>query len=185
MEDATASQSQSLSAAGGRKLFPASLMRPSLAAVNKTLGLVTAVAAAYFLFTIAVGTVKLMGVGHHIHQLELKGAEAAAKASPAKDFVKPAPVDPALDNRNIFQPAGMATSSSADAAAGVSGAATYRLVGISMSKNPADTYVMIENSQTKLTYFLQYGQPVEGLELDKILEDKVIVKIGGKAVEFE
>lgn len=185
MEDVSASQSQSLSAAGSRKMFSSALLRPSLSAVNKALGFLTALAAAYFLFTLAVGLVKLAGVGHHIRQLEVQGAEAAAKASPAKEFVKPAAVDPALSNRNIFQPAGAGAPASGDSVVSSSGAAAYRLVGISMSKNPVDTYVMIENSQTKLTYFLQYGQPVEGLELDEILEDKVIVKIGGKAVEFE
>lgn len=185
MEEISAGQSQSLPAAGGNKLFPTALLRPSLAAVNKILGILTALAAAYFLLMLAIGAVKLMGVSHHIQQLEAKGAAAAAKASPAKEFVRPVAVDPALNNRNIFQPAGAAVTGTGEASASASGAATYRLVGISLSRDPMDTYVMIENSQTKLTYFLQYNQPVEGLELEKILEDKVIVKIGGKAVEFE
>jgi type II secretory pathway component PulC len=159
----------------------------NLKSVNRILLVLAAISAIYFVMVIAGGAVKLMGVSHHIRQLELKGAKDAGTATPSDKPLKleVRQADPALSNRNIFQPAGAVVSSSDSGASTVRSSPSYKLVGISESSDPADTYVMIENAQTKLTYFLQYSQPVEGLELEKILGDKVIVKIGGDSVELK
>ncbi len=172
---------QETSAPTGKKLALLPAGGLSLKLVNRVLGVLAALALAYFVITIAGGAVKLIGVGAHIRQLETKAAavQTQVDVQPIRSSV----IDAALDNRNIFQPAGAVVEAAGAASSGA--ASTYKLVGISESKDAAETYVMIENSQTKLTYFLQYGQPVEGLELERILEDKVIVKIGGKAVELE
>ncbi len=201
MAEALTTQS-SVSPSAGSKPFALSLNGLSLALVNRILGFVTIAAVAYFVITLLVGGVKLIGVGQHIRGLEAKGAKAA-KPVQEREAPKAAVTDPALSNRNIFQPAGAGggaaggpppaarpagaapSASDATSASAMNSAGGYKLVGISQSSDPAETYVMVENSQTKLTYFLQYGQQVEGLELERILEDKVIVKIGGKSVELE
>lgn len=184
MVETAAAHPQVTEAGSGNKFFSLPAASLSLQTVNRILMVLTALAFVYFMLTLLTGTVKLIGVGQHIHKLEAKGAKMSASASADQEFVKSKPADPALENRNIFQPAGSAVST-VDSASSSSGTAAYKLVGISMAREASETYVMIENSQTKLTYFLQYGQPVEGLELEKILEDKVIVKIGGKTVELE
>lgn len=173
---------QETSAPAGKKLALLPAGGLSLALMNRVLGVLAALAFAYFVITIFGGAVKLIGVGAHIRQLETKAA--AVQAEVDSQPIRSSVIDAALSNRNIFQPAG-AVVATPDGAANSGAAGAYKLVGISESKDAAETYVMIENSQTKLTYFLQYGQPVEGLELERILEDKVIVKIGGKAVELE
>ncbi len=183
MAEAATTQTSVNTPASG-KAFAFSMSGLSLASFNRVLGVLTAVTAAFFLITLAIGGVKLIGVGQHIRGLEAKGAKAA-KPAEEREAVKAAVIDPQLSNRNIFQPAGTAASTSDAGSSAMNPLAGYKLVGISQSKDPSETYVMIENSQTKLTYFLQYGQPVEGLELERILEDKVIVKIGGKSVELE
>jgi hypothetical protein len=184
MTEALTSQS-SVTAPTGGKPFAFLSNGISLALVNRILGMLTIAVGAYFVITLAVGGVKLVGVGQHIRGLEAKGAKAAKPAQEQRG-TKAVVVDPALSNRNIFQPAGAAASASdAASSSSMNPAGGYQLVGISQASDPADTYVMVENSQTKLTYFLQYGQQVEGLELERILEDKVIVKIGGKSVELE
>jgi len=184
MAEALTTQS-SINTSAGSKPFAFSLNGLSLALVNRILGMLTIAAAAYFVITLMIGGVKLIGVGQHIRGLEAKGAKAA-KPVQERSATQVVVTDPALSNRNIFQPAGVMTSASdAASSSSMNPAGGYKLVGISQSSDPAETYVMIENSQTKLTYFLQYGQQVEGLELERILEDKVIVKIGGKSVELE
>jgi hypothetical protein len=173
-----------VSAASGRKPFFISAGGMSLAVVNRGLYLLTAIALIFFVITLGLGGIRLAGVKHHIQSLEAKGAASsrpAAEPSAAKTIA----ADAALSNRNIFQPAGIVVAGGDSGAPVMSTSNTYRLVGISASAKADDTYVMIENTQTKLTYFLQYRQPVEGLELERILEDKVIVKIGGKSVELE
>lgn len=182
MTDAAIHTTPSDSGSAKGKFLSAFSVDLSLSTVNRVLGILAALALAYFVVTLFFGAVKLIGVGQHIRKLEAQGA-ADVKPAQEKAASARAAIDPALDNRNIFQPAGTMTAVSSESAS--SGQPMYRLVGISESKNLSETYVMVENSQTKLTYFLQYGQPVEGLELERILEDKVIVKIGGKAVELE
>ncbi len=152
--------------------------------VNRVLYILAAIAAVYFVIEIILGAVKLAGVSDHIRKLEQSGAQstASAPANPVKLDLKP--VDPALGNRNIFQPSS-AQSIVADDASAARVSATYKLVGIAEAQSPSDTYEMVENTQTKLTYFLQYGQPVEGLELEKIIDDKAVVKIGGDSVELK
>jgi type II secretory pathway component PulC len=184
MVETAAAHPQVTEAGSGNKFFSLPAGSLSLQSVNRVLMVLTALAFVYFMLTLLTGTVRLMGVGQHIHKLEAKGAKMAASASADREFVKSKPADPMLENRNIFQPAG-SVAASVDSTVSLTGAAAYKLVGISMAKEASETYVMVENAQTKLTYFLQYGQPVEGLELEKILEDKVIVKIGGKTVELE
>lgn len=183
MVEVAAEPTHSEPAAQGGKLLPLSLTGLSLATVNRALSVLALIVLVYFVATLLLGMFKLFGVGHHIRSLEVKGSKIAAEAPDSSKTLESKPVDPALGNRNIFQPAGVPVSTTASSGAARTNA--YRLVGISASSDPAETYVMVENPQTKLTYFLQYGQPVEGLELEKILEDKVIVKIGGKAVELE
>lgn len=171
------------SQAGNKPIF--ALFRGlSLETVNRILGFLTAAAVIYFVLTLAIGGLKLAGVKQHIRGLEAKGA-ASAQPEIEQGFARPASADPALSNRNIFQPAGVVSSGDGGTVPIASVQSAYRLVGIAASPDPSETYVMVENTQTKLTYFLQYHQPVEGLELERILEDKVIVKIGGKSVELE
>ena len=62
--------------------------------------------------------------------------------------------------------------------------AEYKLVGISIEHDPKDSYAMIENTKTNITFFVKRGENFAGLELVEILDEKLIFKSGGETVEF-
>ncbi len=59
--------------------------------------------------------------------------------------------------------------------------AKFKLVGISWSDNPD---AMIEDSSSHKTYFLKRNQVVEGVRVQAIFKDKVILTYGGQEAEL-
>ena len=57
-----------------------------------------------------------------------------------------------------------------------------RLVGISWSKEPD---IMIEDTQTKSTYFLKRGETFANIRVEAIYKDKVILSFEGEEVELK
>ncbi len=62
--------------------------------------------------------------------------------------------------------------------------ADYRLVGISLSPDAKDTYAMIKNARTNITYFLKKNEKLDNIELVQILDNKLVLKVKGKEVEL-
>ena len=60
----------------------------------------------------------------------------------------------------------------------------YRLVGLSPAADPNDSYVMIKNAKTNITFFLKKGEKLDGMELMNISENKITLKVKGKDVEL-
>ena len=60
-----------------------------------------------------------------------------------------------------------------------------RLVGISYSPATNESYVMVENIKTELTYILQEGDTIANFVIEQILSDKVVMRIGGETVELK
>jgi len=51
-----------------------------------------------------------------------------------------------------------------------------KLVGLSPSVGGMESYVMIENTKTEITYFLREGDTIEKLKVDKIMDDRILLK---------
>lgn len=85
--------------------------------------------------------------------------------------------------RNIFRPGASKTEESKKESA-ASPLADFKLVGISVASSPSDSYAMIENTRTKITFFLKKGEKLEGMELLEIFEDKLSLKAQGEIVEL-
>ena len=58
----------------------------------------------------------------------------------------------------------------------------YRLVGLSLDQN--ETYAMVKNVKTNITFFLKKGEVLNGMEIVDILENKLVLNVQGKQVEF-
>ncbi|MFH1655816.1 MAG: hypothetical protein ABH954_04320 [Candidatus Omnitrophota bacterium] len=58
----------------------------------------------------------------------------------------------------------------------------FKLVGIVLDDQPQ---VILENSATKETHFLNKGESLDRIEIKDILESKVIVIYGGEEIELE
>lgn len=91
--------------------------------------------------------------------------------------------EPAI--RNIFKPWAQ-RQEEGDVPGGNSGSAIkdFKLVGISLTEDVKDSYAMVENSKTGITFFLKKGEKLAGMELLDITENKLIFKEGGKSVEL-
>lgn len=78
-------------------------------------------------------------------------------------------------NRNIFKPydisLGKATQAQPNLAKRFS---KYKLVGVAWLDLPESVSVMIENTQTKTTYFLKNGEQLEGVTVKTIYTDRVV-----------
>lgn len=61
----------------------------------------------------------------------------------------------------------------------------YKLTGISQGASLNESTVMVEDLRSKITYMLQYGKSVDGMELENINNGKATVKIGGVSIELE
>jgi len=59
-----------------------------------------------------------------------------------------------------------------------------KLVGISIETNPEDSYAMVENTKSKITFFLKKGETLDGLFVKEVLEEKVVFESGGTEVEL-
>ena len=84
-------------------------------------------------------------------------------------------------HRNIFKP-GPAKKEEEKRDETTVALSDYRLVGL--SPDPQENYAMVKNTKTNITFFLKKGEFLNGMEIVDILENKLILKIKGKEVEF-
>ena len=60
----------------------------------------------------------------------------------------------------------------------------YKLVGISIEPDPQNSYAMIENATTNVTYFLKKGDKLTEMQVLEITAEKVVFDVGGKPAEL-
>ena len=58
----------------------------------------------------------------------------------------------------------------------------YKLVGISWLENPGSATVMFEEVQTQVTHFVRQGEDLDGMTVDQILPDQVILRYQGETM---
>jgi len=154
---------------------------------NKVLVAAAIALAAYFVFDFTVHLVKIGGAGMFISAVSERAAAKGAEYVPKEAGGSGEGYrwgDPGLSNRNVFQPKRAEIVIAEDGSSEMA-YRRYRLAGVAAVGKPKDQYALVENTQTKLTHFLPFGQDVEGLKLERIQDDKVIVNIGGSSIELE
>lgn len=60
----------------------------------------------------------------------------------------------------------------------------YRLAGISIAPDSKETYAMVKNVKTNITFFLKQGEQLDGMQLLNIFDNKLVLKVRGKDVEL-
>ncbi|MFT7638123.1 MAG: hypothetical protein ACI9Y8_001914 [Candidatus Omnitrophota bacterium] len=155
--------------------------------VTLILTAVALIAAGNLILSTTVSLFKLANINNYFLAAERQSVSASQTTnSLSVDANAQSTVEPGLTNRNVFLPVELNDSSPLNSATAVyNPASSYKLVGISESSNRSDTFVMVENVRTKMTFLLPYDQVVEGLELEEVIGNKVRVKIGGTSVELE
>jgi type II secretory pathway component PulC len=63
-------------------------------------------------------------------------------------------------------------------------AENLRLVGISYAPNPKDSYAMIEDLASKITYFIKVDQAISGVKVADIQKDRVLLTYQGQEKEM-
>jgi type II secretory pathway component PulC len=63
-------------------------------------------------------------------------------------------------------------------------AENLRLVGISYAPNPKDSYAMIEDLASKITYFIKVNQAISGVKVADIQKDRVLLTYQGQEKEM-
>ncbi len=63
-------------------------------------------------------------------------------------------------------------------------AENLRLVGISYAPNPKDSYAMIEDLASKITYFVKVNQAISGVKVADIQRDRVLLTYQGQEKEM-
>lgn len=58
----------------------------------------------------------------------------------------------------------------------------YKLVGISWLENPGSATVMFEEVQTQVTHFVRQGEDIDGITVDQIFPDQVILRYQGETM---
>ena len=155
--------------------------------ILRVLFAVTLCVFAYFIMTVAREYSKLKDTKKLVNFTYIsEGKEARVTGQPAADFKTAA--DNAIEAetagiRNIFKPdSAKKEEAKKDEATIVLN--DYRLVGISFSPDPKETYAMVKNAKSNITFFLKKGEKLDGMELVNIFDNKVTLKVGGKEVEL-
>lgn len=85
--------------------------------------------------------------------------------------------------RNIFRPGAKAPDEQKKESV-PSPSQDLKLVGIAVEKNPDDSYAMVENERTKITFFLKKGESIEGMKVTEITEDRIVLDAQGQKIEL-
>ncbi len=174
---------------GGRKpaakFHPGSVMSADFRKVNGVLVVCTLITLVYFL--LSIGMYKKDAAKDIRSVLFEKGAHDVAASMPKVivSMSETSTLENLLDKikkRDFFKPvATQAKKAPAEKAVLLSSqaieqaTANMRLVGISYASAAEDSYAMIEDAETKITYFAKEGQLVMGVKVVAIGKDKVIL----------
>lgn len=109
-----------------------------------------------------------------------EGREARSPLNPEEPADAPSDRGPV---RNIFK-AGEPKHEIQKREEASGGMGDYKLVGISPSADPQQAYAMVKNTRTNITFFLKSGDRLDGMELEKIQENRVVFNAKGKQVEL-
>ena len=107
-------------------------------------------------------------------------SDKSAPAAPTEEAVS----EPEKTFRNIFKPWSQKKEESESKSGVTGGLQDYKLVGLSIGKDPESAYAMVENAKTTVTHFLKKGDRLDGMELLSISEDRLVFKSNGKELEL-
>jgi hypothetical protein len=102
-----------------------------------------------------------------------------ASTPPVEGNVLPQPKDvkyytDSFGNRNIFRPYDISLGNISQPTL-AKRLNKYKLVGVAWLDLPSSSTVMIEDTQTKMTYFLKNGEQLEGVTIKTIYTDRVVL----------
>jgi len=60
----------------------------------------------------------------------------------------------------------------------------FKLVGIALEPDSDDSYAMVENTSSNVTYFLKRGERLSNMKVVEITDNTVVFDIGGKIAEL-
>jgi hypothetical protein len=79
-------------------------------------------------------------------------------------------------NRNIFKPYDISLGKAAQGQPNLAKRLNkYKLVGVAWLDLPESASIMVEDTQTKMTYFLKTGEQLEGVTIKTIYTDRVVL----------
>lgn len=156
--------------------------------IVRVLFLVTACFFVYFVVTVAQEFMKVKNTKNLVKFTYIsEGKEAGSSGTPSLEVdltgSSAPPEAGGAGFRNIFKisSAKKEEEKKDDAAVVLS---DYRLVGISLGTDSEETYAMVKNAKTNITYFLKKGEKLDGMELMDIFDNKLSLKIKGQVVEL-
>ena len=138
----------------------------------------------YFVVTIFTERARLHRAKNFANFTYIAQGKGPGKADSAEPVSTSEPVVTVeTGGRNIFKPVTEKKSESKNDALSI-GTADFKLVGISIGGLSEESYAMVQNMKTGITFFLKKGDRFEGMELLAIREDRLIFKSKGKEIEL-
>jgi hypothetical protein len=177
------------------KLSPEAILSTDVRKINHLLMLATGVALVFFLINISTyrksahmdlgllmkESTKTSGAASMMPRVSVSISETETLDSllekiKKRDYFKPIPKQQkkATAEKSSTQPSDIIDQATE----------TLRLVGISFSPNPNDSYAMIEDTATRITYFVKSNQKILGVTISDIQRDKVILSLGDSEKEL-
>lgn len=92
-----------------------------------------------------------------------------------------------IGRRDLFKPASVQKSATAGdfaAAKDEELLKDLRLVGVSIGSEGTDTYAMVEDVNTKITYFLKKDELIAGMRVADILHDRLLLQFQERTLEL-
>jgi hypothetical protein len=164
---------------GVLRLSPAgfNLSGINLRVVNKTLAAILAVLVILILYSSAFGRRSVSGIVNGFSKIKY---QAVPRRSP--ESLKPLGVyTEQVRKRDIFKPAPSRQEIVTAGSALQAMVKDLRLVGIYQG---ADSEAIVEDRSTKKIYYLNKASQINGMTVNKILEDRVVLKYGGDEAEL-
>ena len=150
----------------------------------KALFSVAAVIFVYFIFNV-FHEFSFLEKAKNVKNFEhAKTAESRVKSAQVPGLAESEEAGDDFSLRNVFKPFAKKKPEETQKDETTSKLQDLKLVGISIEPNPADSYAMIENTKTSVTFFVKKGETFLGMELFQIAEDKLLFKSGGQIVEL-
>ncbi len=153
--------------------------------INGILTAVSVVVGAYFIVSSVILTLKMSSLpSFSFKQESVAKIEVLKQASQVKALTY---YMEKVHSRDIFKIGKQEPEKEAVAQPGTNAAkqeaiaSKYKLVGISWSDNPD---AMIEDTAANKTYFMKRGQALDGVKIQAIFKDKVVLSSGGQEVEL-
>lgn len=151
--------------------------------LDRGLMVLMVVAVVYLIVTVMQGFAGLGQAQEYLNQMT-QSVNMSASSPQSVGRVPQYNVSNSSSNRDLFQKVSH-KQPVVKQAQSVDASQFYKLTGIAEGATLEETTVMVEDVRSKITYMLQYGKSVDGMELENINNGKATVKIGGVSIELE